>query len=289
MQSSSEIKSRIRGVTNIQQITRAMEMVAAARLRRAQDGARSGRPYADKLYSLVQLLAGAGQTVQHPLLAVREPTKRAGVFIATADKGLCGAYSTNIIRKAERFVKSLSDIEVELTVVGRKGLKYFEKRDHNIVDSYNQFTKEVLAADVSRMAAPLMEAFLEERVDEVHIVYTRYESAFETVPTIQRLLPLDPGDMAGGGQGEAPEFIYEPSAEALFNSLMPVYFENQLFRALGESLASELGARMVAMRNATDNADDMIRDLTLSYNKVRQTSITKAILEIVSGAEALKG
>jgi len=286
MLSSREIKSRIRGVTNIQQITRAMEMVAAARLRRAQDAARAGRPYADKLYSLVQLLAGAGERVQHPLLAVREPTKRAGVFIVTADKGLCGAYSTNIIRKAERFVKSLSDIEVELTVVGRKGINYFQRREYNIVDYYNQFTKEVLAADVSRMAAPLMEAFLQERVDEVHIVYTRYESAFDTVPTVQRLLPLDPGDMAGG-QGEDNEFIYEPSAEALFNSLMPVYFENQLFRALGESLASELGARMVAMRNATDNADEMIRDLTLSYNKVRQASITKAILEIVSGAEAL--
>lgn len=287
MQSSRELKSRIRGVTNIQQITRAMEMVAAARLRRAQDSARAGRPYADKLYSLVQLLSGVGETVEHPLLAVREP-KRAGVVIVTADKGLCGSYSANIIRKADRFLKSLTEVEVELTVIGRKGIKYFRNRNYEIVNDYNQFTKEVVSAEVNLIAAPLMEAFEQERIDEVYLVYTQYNSAFDTVPTVQKLLPLE--TEATDGQAEAEtDYIYEPSAEALFNSLLPVYFENQLHRALGESLASELGARMVAMRNATDNADEMIRDLTLTFNKVRQTSITNSILEIVSGAEALKG
>ncbi len=287
MLSSREIKTRIRGVTNIQQITKAMELVAASRLRRAQDGARAGRPYADKLYHLVQLLSGAAEDVQHPLLAVREP-RRAGVFVVTSDKGLCGAYNPNIIRRADRFLRSLEGIEVDLTIVGRKALQYFERRGYNIVNFYPQFTKEVVSAEVHVMAMPLIEAFEQEKVDELHLVYTRFESAFLSFPTVQKLLPLEHevGETDGGPDYD---FIYEPSADALFGSLLPVYFENQLFRALGESLASELGARMVAMRNATDNAEEMIRDLTLSFNKVRQSSITNAILEIVSGAEALKG
>lgn len=299
-QSMRDIKRRIRSVKNTQQITKAMEMVAAAKLRRSQQQVEAARPFAEKLHTVLTRLARsqaeAAKPIEHPLLEVREVNRVAYVLV-TADRGLAGGYNANIIRRASQAYQA-EEREKALITVGRKGRDYFVRRGVTPYSEYSQLGDEIDFTEARRIAQELISAYESKAFDEIHLIYTAFVSAGVQRPTTTRLLPLETpaGDEAGSqtadsasGDGEALEYIYEPNPEAVLRILIPRYLETQVYRVLMEAKASELGARMVAMRNASDNAQEMIGELTLSFNRARQASITKELSEIVGGANALAG
>ncbi|MFO7275283.1 MAG: ATP synthase F1 subunit gamma [Bacillota bacterium] len=312
MASMRDIRRRIRAVRSTQQITRAMYMVAAAKLKKAEEAARSGRPYARALRAMLARLAGSEAARSHPLLAQR-PVRRVALVVITGDRGLAGSYNANVIRRAERELEELpAEVEPVLVAVGRKGRDYFRRRGYSFAYELTGLGEDARFFDAKELAERLMEDFLAERVDEVRLIYAEYRSAINQRPVVQRLLPVSglpaeaepgaapgekgpaglagPGGGAGAGRGTrgVREYIYEPSEQLILADLLPKYVQIQVFRALQEAKASEHGARMTAMKNATDNASELIDKLTLDYNRARQAAITKEILEIVSGAEALK-
>jgi F-type H+-transporting ATPase subunit gamma len=288
MPSLRDIKRKITSVKKTQQITKAMKMVAAAKLRRAQDRVIAARPYSRKMLMVIANLAGRVERAQHPLLAKREP-KKVKLLVLTSDRGLCGAYNTNILRKAVEAVKQFKaeGKEVKVNVVGRKGRDFFRKRsayalgkvwsDLGMID-YEK------AADVGKN---IVERFAAGETDEVYLLYNEFKSVIQQKVTLEKLLPVEPPTEADPFMA-AVDYLYEPSAEAILSSILPKHIEVQVYRAMLESQASEMGARMTAMDSATRNAKDMIERLTLKFNKQRQAAITKEISEIVGGAEALK-
>jgi F-type H+-transporting ATPase subunit gamma len=280
-----EIRRRIRSVNSIQQITRAMEMVAVSRLKRAEERLRSARPYAEKIQELMQSMAPSLPRIEHPLLAQRE-SLRIAVVLITSDKGLCGAFNTNIIQYANRFVEESSDKEIKLFLIGKKGHDFFNRRPYSIEYYLPQVSRDISPQEVKEISNSFMEGFEKGLYDEVYLFYTQFRTAMHTIPTRTKLLPIESPD-AKPQQGAA-EPIFEPSAEEIMNELLPRYIEAQVYKGLVESSASEQGSRMVSMKNATDNAEEMIRSLTLSYNKARQASITKEIIEVTTASEALK-
>ncbi len=290
------IKRKIRSVKNLKKITKAMEMVSAAKLRRAQDALAAVRPYADKLGALMSRLAGAGEAggVEVPLLEVRPQLRRAAVLVITADKGLCGSYNSNVLRLAD---KTLAAIEapVDLYTIGRKAADHFRKHGRETAAHWPSFPPNVGFREVNEIAGRLVDSYLRQQVDEVHVLYTEYVNAITFTPRAERFLPFSThaGEQrtAGGGQGGGGggEWIFEPSPAEIFAQLIPRVIEVRFYRLLLEALASEHGARMQAMRNATDNAQELIDTLTLTFNKARQAAITKELLDIVGGAEGLKG
>jgi len=281
-----EIRRRIRSVNSIQQITRAMEMVAVSRLRRAEQRLRSARPYAGKIQELMQSLAPSLPRIDHPLLAHRE-SQRVAVVLITSDKGLCGAFNANIIHKANRFLEENRDKEVTLFIVGKKGHDFFTRRSFSIEFYLPQMSRDISPQEVKQISRSFVQGFESARYDEVYLFYTEFRTAMTTIPTMVRLLPVQsPQTEAAQGQSEEPTF--EPSAEAIMNELLPRYIEAQVYKGLIESSASEHGSRMVSMKNATDNAEEMIRSLTRTYNKARQAAITKEIIEVTTASEALK-
>lgn len=280
-----QIRSRIRVAKNIQQITKAMKMVAAARLKRAQDRVGAARPYADKMQDVMGSLAGAASgAVEHPLLERRE-VKATGLLLITADRGLCGSYNTGIMRRTQETVDALDAGSVRLFTVGRKGAQFFQKRGYQVTEAFDINTNVLSTADATRIARRLMEAYTSGEVDEIYIAYTRFMTAVTQIPTIVRLLPVETPESSGTGD----DYIFEPAPAQLLGELLPRYVVTQVYRALVESVASEHGSRMTSMSSATDNAGKMISSLTLSLNRARQAGITKEISEIVGGAEALKG
>ncbi len=294
VQSMRDIERRISSVKSTQQITRAMEMVAAAKLRRAQQRANSSSAYSDGLRRmLAQLVAneapryGASSLAQlHPLLAYGQGGRKCFVIV-TADRGLAGGFNANINRYAEQQMAENPD--AGLMVIGRKGKEYFAHRKVEIVDEWLQIGDDpqvILAREISRR---LVQGYMDAEFNEIHLVYTRAKSAISQEVVDEQLLPIDVDSVKveDGEAGLLPEYIYEPSAGDVFESIFPRYVENLLFRALIESKASEHGARMTAMRSATDNAQEMINELTLSFNRARQAGITTELSEIVGGAEAL--
>jgi F-type H+-transporting ATPase subunit gamma len=280
-----EIRRRIRSVNSIQQITRAMEMVAVSRLRRAEERLRSARPYAEKIQELMESLAPSLPQIEHPLVAKREP-HRIGVVLITSDKGLCGAFNANIIQYANRFIEESSDKEIKLFLVGKKGHDFFGRRSYSIEYYLPQVSGDISPQEVEEISNSFVRGFEKGLHDEVYLFYTQFRTVMNTVPTQTKLLPIE-SPRAESQQGAA-EPIYEPSAEEIMNELLPRYIEAQIYKGLVESSASEHGARMVSMKNATDNAEEMIKTLTLSYNKARQASITKEIIEVTTASEALK-
>jgi F-type H+-transporting ATPase subunit gamma len=287
MATMRQIRSRIRVAKNIQQITKAMKMVAAARLKRAQDRVGAARPYADKMQDVMSSLAGAAAgAVEHPLLATRE-VKVTGVLLITGERGLCGSYNTAIIRRTLELIEPLDQASVRLYTIGRKGTQFFQKRGWQIADTFTVNTNALAVSDATSVARRLMDAYTTGEVDEIHIAYTRFRTAITQIPTIVKLLPVESPDKASGGADE--DYIFEPAAAPLLGELLPRYVVTQVYRALVESVASEHGSRMTSMSSATDNAGKMISTLTLSLNRARQAGITKEISEIVGGAEALKG
>jgi F-type H+-transporting ATPase subunit gamma len=286
-----DIRKRIASVRSTQQITKAMKMVAAAKLRRAQESILATRPYAAKMFEVLSSLAARTSPDAHPLLYRREP-RRVEVIVFTSDRGLCGAFNMNLIQRAEKFMEERRSGGEALTFsfIGRKGRDYFRKRRVNIRREYINLFGKVDFPLASRIGKDLVEAYVEEQVDAIYLLYSEFRSAIQQRILLEKILPATP---AIPGEGETKglatvEYIYEPSEGEILDSLLPMYVEVQVYRALLESVASEFGARMTAMENATNNAAEMIDKLTLIYNKARQAAITKELIEIVSGAEALK-
>jgi len=261
-----------------------MKMIAAARLRRAQEAAEQARPYAAKLTEMFTAVVAGLSEEAHPLLARREE-RRMDLVVLTSDRGLCGGFNSNLLRQSERFLREHQDREVQLGVVGRKGLDYYRRRRITPL-AERTGVLNVGAAEVAReMAERVTARFAADETDAVYLLYSRFQSAIAQIPTVVRLLPVE-----APSEDTAPvEYIFEPPRPELLARLLPRYVQTQLLQALLESNASELGARMTAMDNATRNASEMIDRLTLSMNRARQAAITTELMEIVSGAEALKG
>jgi F-type H+-transporting ATPase subunit gamma len=287
MATMRQIRSRIRVAKNIQQITKAMKMVAAARLKRAQDRAQAARPYAEKMREVMGSLAGAAVgVVEHPLLQRRE-VANTGILLITADRGLCGSYNSAVIRRTVELLREFDPSRVKLYIVGKKGNAYFRRRHYNVVESLSINTNVVSFGEVASIAQIVREAFEGGDVDELYVVYTRFITAITQRPTVLKLLPIE--TPTAQAEGPALDYIFEPEPSILLGELLPRYLVTQVYQAVLESVASEHGARMTSMSSATDNAGKMISTLTLSLNRARQAGITKEISEIVGGAEALKG
>jgi F-type H+-transporting ATPase subunit gamma len=285
MPSTRQIRQRIKVAKNTQQITKAMKMVAAARLKRAQDRVQAARPYSEKMREVMGSLAGsAGAAVDHPLLQVRD-VERVGIFVFTSDRGLCGGYNASVLRRTVELVNELGRDRCVLYVVGRKGNQFLRRRNYNVVQSLSVNSNDLKFSDALDVAALARKEFESGAVDEVYLVYSKFISAITQVPRSLRLLPIETPESTG----PAAEYIYEPEPAGLLAELLPRYVVNQVYQSLMESIASEHGARMTSMSSATDNAGKMISSLTLVLNRARQANITKEISEIVGGAEALKG
>ena len=283
-----EFKRRIRSVKNTQQITKAMKMVSAAKLRRAQEAAEASRPYNETLRDTLARLAAVTFDVQHPLLAKREDVKKVGYEVITADRGLCGAYNTNIIRAANASIEADErKVEHGIIAVGRKARDFYRKRSGLDAEFVN-LGDNISYADAREIGQYVINAYENEELDEVHLVYAKFVNVLRQVPTVTQLLPIVPPEKDEEEKEIVIDYLYEPSADEILLALLPRYIGSQIFNALLESKASEHGARMTAMGNATDNAAEIIDTLTLAMNKARQAAITDEILDIVGGAEALK-
>lgn len=281
-----EYKRRIRSVKSTQQITKAMKMVSAAKLRRAQEYAEASRPYTETLQGTLARLAAVAFDVRHPLLEKREEVRKVGYIVITGDRGLCGAFNTNIIRAASTAIlEDERKVETGIIAVGRRGRDFYRKRGGYDAEFINLGDKPSYA-DAREIGQYVMNAYENEELDEVHIVYGKFINVLRQVPTVVQILPLEPPDNEETEE-QYVDYIYEPSAEDILLTLLPRYIGSQIYNALLESKASEHGARMTAMGNATENAGEIIDALTLEMNKVRQAAITDEILDIVGGAEAL--
>ncbi len=302
MATLKQIRGRIKAAKNIQQITRAMKLVAAARLRRATERALAARPYSEKLREVVGALASAGDLPPHPLLQKREG-HAAALILITAERGLCGSYNTNIIRKAGQFIAD-AQAKPRLVAIGKKGALFFGKRGVDVAYHHTVASSGAVFSDAQEVARRAREMFESGEVDRVFICYSKFYSAIRQVPQVVQLLPIEPpsGEAGGGrlavsssesGSAANPQpptanYDFEPEAAQLVGQLLPRYFLALVWQAMLESTASEFGARMSAMTGATENAGKMIQSLTLKANRERQAAITKEILEVVGGAEALK-
>ena len=264
-----------------------MKMVAAAKLRRAQEAAEASRPYTETLQGTLARLAGLSEDVEHPLLAKRTEVTKVGYIVVTADRGLCGGYNTNIIRAATDSIGSDDRKPATgIIAVGRKGRDFFRKRGGLEAEFINLGDK-ISYSDAREISQYIINAYENEEFDEIYIVYARFINALRQAPTVTKILPIEPPE-ASGDEKINVEYIYEPSAEEILVNLLPRYIGSQIYHAMLEGKASEHGARMTAMGNASENAGEIIDNLTLKMNKVRQAAITDEILDIVGGAEALK-
>jgi F-type H+-transporting ATPase subunit gamma len=283
-----DIQRRIKSVQSTQKITKAMKLVAAAKLRRAQDRLTAARPYAIKMAELLAGLVGRTEGDAHPLLT-RRTTGRKRLVVITADKGLCGAFNSNILRASLAFLREQGDVDVTLVVVGRKARDFYRRRQGSVKSEMLGFFDRLAYSHAQELAGELMKSYLDQEVDEVSLMYNEFRSVAVQRVTRQQLLPIE-AETAGPGQGgvAAGDYIFEPSPDAILASLLPRHVTTQVFRALMESVAGEYGARMTAMEAASKNAKEMIDVLTIQYNKARQERITKELLDIVGGAEALR-
>jgi len=281
------IRKRIASVRNTQQITKAMKMVSAAKLRRAQEAAVQARPYAEKMTELLKNVAARVANDAHPLLTPRDE-KKIQLVLFTSDRGLCGGYNTNMIRAAEAFIRQQGAREIELTLVGRKGGDHFRRRGAKIADRYIDILYKPADELAGAIAQKLISRFVSGEVDAVYILYSRFRSALSQVPTLEKLLPVALAESTEVQAQQQIEYLYEPGVEQLLASLLPRIVGVAAQRALLEATASEHGARMTAMESASGNASKMIGSLTLQMNRARQASITRELLEIVGTAEALK-
>jgi F-type H+-transporting ATPase subunit gamma len=295
MPSLKAIRTRIASVKNTQKITKAMKLVAAARLRRAQDQMLAARPYSSRLADMVHDLLGKmvldpGEAA-HPLLEPRK-IERVRLIVVSSDRGLAGGYNSNLNRRTERFLveEAPKYPHIELAIVGRKSREHFRRRKGNIVREYPGVTSETAHERAQEIGKEAVADFLEKKVDAVFVVYNEFKSAISQVVQVKQLLPLAaPAATDTAGPRSLVDFEYEPSRAEVLSTLVPLYLETMLLQVMLEAIASELGARMSAMDSATKNAKEMIASLTLQFNRARQAAITKELVEIVSGAEALKG
>ena len=318
MPSLRDIKRRIKSVKNTRQITKAMKMVSAAKLKKAQDDILAARPYADKMTEFVASLAQKTTPESHPLLGgpVRggggeegwgveagergeggeAAGKKIGVLLITSDRGLCGSFNAVLFRTIESFLSENSDSSISLYLIGKRAIEYFKRRSYAVINSRPAGSGRPNYSTARATAEELIQRYIKGEFDEVRVIYSEFRSALSQRPVMQNILPIAPplkeeaGEEGAALAAEAEiDAIYEPSAEAVLKDLLPKYIEVQVFRSLLESAASEHGARMTAMDSASKNASEMIDRLTLKYNRLRQAAITKELMEIIGGAEALKG
>lgn len=297
MASIREIKRRIKSVKNIAQVTRAMQMVAASKMRRAQEQALASRPYAAKAWEILTHLASQTGDVEqlHPLLTQREQVNNIAIILISSDKGLAGAYNNNMIRTVIRFMSETGHDRANLITIGRKGRDFMARYGRNVIAEFTDFPERPTALDISPIARLVIDGFLGGEYDEVFVGYTEFINTLNQQPTIRLLLPIQPGHLESKVLSEyleeAPastvDYIYEPDPVTLLGEILPRFTELQIYQALLEAQASKHSARMVAMRNATENANELVGDLTLTYNKARQEAITNEMLDIAGGAEAL--
>jgi F-type H+-transporting ATPase subunit gamma len=291
MPSLLDIRRRVRAVKSTQQITKAMKMVAASKLRRAQERIQQARPYASQMLRVLNSLASRVDPSAHPLLDERRESKAGGralLFVITADRGLCGSFNTNVIKSSATFITENRDREVALGLVGRRGRDYFARRGFEVRYEQVNLFAALKFADAKAMAATAIDAFVKGEVDSVYLVYNEFKSVMQQRVVVERLLPIPRGTFDENATATPTvEYLYEPSPDVLFEHLIPNHVEVQIYRALLESAAAEHAARMTAMDAATRNSAEMIDQLTLHMNKVRQAAITREIIEVVSGAQAL--
>ena len=291
MATPRQIRGRIRVAKNIQQITKAMKMVAAARLRRAQEAVGAARPYAEKMRDvMLSLSAGGVDNLRHPLLRrIDGEPQNIGVILVTGDRGLCGAYNSSVIRRANDLVRPFGPSRAKIICVGKKGATFFRRRGYEVVAENPVPATGISFGEAQAISRVGRDLFADGQIDALYLIYTQFVSAMTQRPQTVSILPIQP-PQAEEGVAAAPnvDYIFEPEPEQLLSTLLPRYVDTQVYQAIVDSVASEHGARMTSMSSATDNAGKMISRLTLSLNRARQATITKEIAEIVGGAEALK-
>ena len=283
MANLKDIRNRIKSVKSIQKVTKAMKMVAAAKMRRAQEHMEEARPYAQRLTEVIQHLLPDVDREILDLLDVRS-VNRVAYVVVTSDRGLAGSFNTNVLKKAQKEIDTIGKNNVDIFCIGKKARDYYKQREYTIIDSHTDFWNELYYGDAIRIGKGIISHFTEKRVDEIHVVYNEFMNVANQYVESEKLLPLE----FEGEESVQLDRLYEPDKNELVKSLIPRHLNIQVWKYLLESFASEQAARMVAMENATENAEEMIKDLTMEFNKARQASITKEILEIVGGAEALK-
>jgi len=291
MATLKEIRGRISSVRNIAQITRAMEMVAASRMKRAQEAIVAARPYSDQLRDVLGRLAAVVTEEVDPLLA-RRPVQRIGLIVVTTDRGLAGSLNANAVRAVLRWVAQRADgarLQIEAITVGRKGRDALRRTGIPVAAHFAQLGDRPRFSDVTPVARLVVDDFVAGRFDEIAIAYSSFVSTLTQRPVIQRILPVEEPELEGERARSNDEYLFEPSPEAVLRRLLPHFVAIDIYRAVLENNASEQSARMIAMRNSTDNANELIEDLALVYNKTRQANITREMIEIASGAEALGG
>ena len=286
-----DIRNRIGTVNNTQQITKAMKMVAAAKLRKAQDRMIQTRPYAAKIQDVVGRLVGSSSD-SNPVMRKPEETKKVLLLVIGSDRGLCGGFNNNLFKETEKFIQAeLSEFHskgtLDLITVGKKATTHFGKRNYQIVEKHPGFFDSIEYAKTSAIMSAATEAFVSETYDAVYIAYNEFQSVIAQNRKIEKVLPIDPEMISGDASNESIDYIFEPDSSVILDQLLPLHLNMQLWKAVLESNASEQGARMTAMDSATENAKDLERDLRLKYNQARQSAITTEISEIVSGAQAL--
>ncbi|MCF7810729.1 ATP synthase F1 subunit gamma [bacterium] len=286
MASLKQIRRRITGVKNTSQITRAMQMVAAARLRKAQENMERARPYAWKLRDVISSLAARTSSEMHPLLEARD-AERIGIVNVTSDRGLCGGFNVNICRKTQKVIVEYSNLDVEIFTLGRRGYDFFKKRNARIYRNYPGVFQELEFSQAAAIGSEICEQYINGGFDRIYLVYNEFKNIIQQTIITEQLLPVEPISELEVAQNV--DYIFEPDPQGVLNKLIPMHVNVQLWRVMLESYAAEQAARMSAMDNATKNAVELVDALTLQFNKARQAAITKEILEIVSGAEGLKG
>ena len=288
MAKARELKGRIRSVQNTRKITRTMEMVATSKLKRAQDRVAAARPYAERLEEVIGRLLTPELAARYALLRQPEKVQRAAVLLITANRGLAGAFNTNLIREARTLLQRLrrEGVQAELHGVGKKGISFFRFQGEELSTARTDIGDRPTAEEARSVIEPLVERFVSGDLDAVYLVYARFNSAMSTPPTVQQLLPIAPPEREAGAR--EIDYILEPSADEILSQILPLYVRNSVYRALTETSAGFYGAQRTAMKNATDNAGDMIDALTRTYNRARQAQITQEIAEIVGGAAALE-
>ncbi|MCC6319012.1 MAG: ATP synthase F1 subunit gamma [Gemmatimonadaceae bacterium] len=286
MAKGRELKGRIKTTENTRKITRTMEMVATAKMKRALDRVTAARPYANALAEVLSGLYSPDLAERFPLLRQPERERRAAVILMTADRGLCGGFNSNLIREARGLLARLRErgVAVDLHVEGRRGVGYFRYVGEQLASVTTMISEKPSAENASALIDGIMQQFIDGQLDAVYVVYAQFRSALSTPPTTSRILPVAPPER----KGAAPDYILAPSAEAILSDLLPLYVRNQVYRALVETAAGEQGARRTAMKSATDNAGEMLNVLRRTYNRTRQAAITQEIAEIVGGAAALE-
>jgi F-type H+-transporting ATPase subunit gamma len=291
MAKTRELKRRIRSIGKTRQITRTMEMVSTSKLKRATDRVHAARPYAERLSAVIGRLIDPELRERYPLLRQPEAVKRAAVVLVTSNRGLAGAFNVNLIREARNLIRRLrgEGVDVEIHVVGRKAVSFFRYQKEQLATGRTDITDRPSLEDAMSVIEPLREDFEQGHLDEVYVIYAQFRSALSTPPATMKVLPVAPDRAADdAGASRTQSYILSPSADEILNRLLPLYVRNSVYRALVETAAAEHGARRTAMKNATDNAGDMLETLNRTYNRARQAQITQEIAEIVGGAAALE-